>query len=401
MTGWVVAARRQVANRPPCTRWFAVALAGFTLLLAGCQDSPELPPQRYTVVEFADLPGWDETEDGADNGALQAIYRSCASFSRQPRSRVLGADGIAGTIGDWRAVCDDALEVSHANLRTWFETRFLPIAVAAGDGADGLFTGYFEPDLRGSRRRQGPYQHPLYKRPPDLVTEGRGDGRKVGRRVGGQLVPYHARAEIDGGALAGRGLEILWLDDPLDSFFLHIQGSGRVRLDTGETIRIGYAAGNGRRYLAIGRELLSRGVIPRGEATMQGIRRWLEANPQTQDEILHLNESYVFFRELDGPGPVGAQGVALTAEHSLAVDPRYVPLGIPVWLDTTHPLRPSEPFRRLMVAQDTGGAIKGVVRGDVFWGSGDTAGLAAGAMKQKGRYWLLVPKAVVERIGLS
>jgi membrane-bound lytic murein transglycosylase A len=210
------------------------------------------------------------------------------------------------------------------------------------------------------------------------------------------LKPYETRQEIDAGRLSGRDLELLWVDDPLDAFFLHIQGSGRVRLADGETVRVGYAGQNGQPYVAIGRLLAERGALRRDEVSLQSIRDWLAAHPAEAAEVLAANPSYVFFRLLEGDGPIGAHGVALTPGRSLAVDPSFVPLGVPVWLDTTDPLDERRPLRRLMMAQDTGGAIRGAIRGDVFWGAGEEAKARAGRMRSRGRYYLLLPRAAAE-----
>ncbi|MGH6913128.1 MAG: murein transglycosylase A, partial [Geminicoccales bacterium] len=221
----------------------------------------------------------------------------------------------------------------------------------------------------------------------------------TGRIDGDQLVPYYARAEIDDGALAGRGLELVWVDDPIDKFFLQIQGSGQVRLDDGRLVRIGYAGQNGQPYRAIGRDLVEIGALTPDEVSLQSIRSWLQAHPEDATTIMDRNRSYVFFQEraeLDpNDGPLGTEGVSLTPGRSLAVDLRYLPLGAPVWLDTTAPWPEGEaPLRRLMVAQDSGGAIKGVVRGDVFWGAGARAEAIAGRMKSQGRYAVLLPRTL-------
>ena len=218
----------------------------------------------------------------------------------------------------------------------------------------------------------------------------------------GALEPYATRAEIDGGALAAQGLELVWVDDPVDAFFLHIQGSGRVTFEDGTRRRLAYAATNGHNYFSIGRRLVALGALSCEDVSMQTIRDWLAANPERASEVMHENASYVFFRWLDEgqatEGPVGAQGVALTAGRSLAVDRRFVPMTVPIWLagaaPDPHPAREDRPLRRLMVAQDTGGAIRGPVRGDVFWGTGDEAGAVAGRMKHEGRYWLLLPRGL-------
>jgi membrane-bound lytic murein transglycosylase A len=286
---------------------------------------------------------------------------------------------------------------------SFFETHFEPFAVTNRGEPEGLFTGYYEPTLDGSRVRTERFSVPLYGRPPELLTvdlgrfreEWRGE-RLAGRLEGAAVVPFADRRAIHRGALAGRRLEVLWVDDPVDAFFLEIQGSGRVRLPDGEEVRVGYAGQNGHPYTAIGRVLVERGALPRQAVSLQSIRRWLEDHPQWARDLLERNASYVFFRILDGDGPRGAQGVVLSPGRSLAVDRRFLPLGAPVWLTTTVPGpaqgTPEEPFRRLLVTQDTGGAIRGPVRGDVFFGPGEEAAWRAGHLKRPGRLWLLLPR---------
>jgi membrane-bound lytic murein transglycosylase A len=221
----------------------------------------------------------------------------------------------------------------------------------------------------------------------------------VGRVDGTRFVPYYSHQEIDQGALAERGFELLYVDDPVDAFFLHIQGSGRVFLDDGTEIRVGYAGKNGRPYVAIGRVLADRGEIPLEQVSLQSIRAWLAANPDRAKEVMYRNPSFIFFQQIEGEGPIGAQGTVLTPSRSIAVDTRLLPLGVPLFVDTVWPAGTDQglPMRRLMIAQDTGGAIRGPVRGDIYWGSGDIAGDFAGAMKSQGRYYLLLPVTVAER----
>ena len=362
--------------------------------------SPTPPALTLSPVAFAHLPGWREDAHGQ---ALASFRRSCARLASRPAGEPLNGAGTGGTTADWRLPCAAAQgigEDAHAVARHFFETWFTPY-LALGDGApEGLFTGYYEAELRGSRTRRGPYQVPIYGRPGDLVSVDLGrfrrdwEGRHIAGRVGGgQLVPMESRAEIENGALAGRGLEILWVDDPIDAFFLHVQGSGRVVMDDGGIVHLGFAGRNGHPYRAIGRALVERGIIPKSRISMQSIRAWLKAHPRQGARLMASNPSFIFFRAVEGDGPTGAQGVALTPGRSLAVDRRFVPLGVPVWLDTTDPVDPTRSLRRLVVAQDTGGAIKGPVRGDLFWGFGAAAAERAGPMKQKGRYYLLLPKA--------
>jgi len=307
-----------------------------------------------------------------------------------------------GTVADWVAPCRALAAVpagSDPAARAFLEEWFRPFLAGNHGDAEGLFTGYYEAELRGSRTRKGDYQTPLRRRPSDLVMVDLGefrDGMKgeriAGRVVDGRLRPYEDRKAIEAGALKEPGLDLVWVDDPVDAFFLQIQGSGRVTLDDGSVMRVGYDGQNGHPYFAIGRELVARGALTKDEVSMQSIRAWLDANPDQAKGVLHMNPSYVFFRVLDGEGPIGAQSVPLTPGRSLAVDPRFVAYGTPLWLDAEDPLDARARVRRLMVAQDTGGAIRGPVRGDVFWGHGEEAELRAGKMKSKGRYWLLIPR---------
>jgi membrane-bound lytic murein transglycosylase A len=309
-----------------------------------------------------------------------------------------------GTAGDWRGPCAAAARVPAGNpeaARQFLEAWFTPYLAADNDREEGLFTGYYEVELKASRKRHGPYRHPIHARPKDLVTADLGrfradwKGQELnGRLQGNSLVPYASRGEIGRGALDGKGLELFWAADPIELFSMHVQGSGRLGLDDGKTVRVGYAGRNGHPYRSIGAELADRGAMAREDVTMPAIRAWIEAHPAEAAALLDSNPSYIFFRVLEGDGPLGAQGVALTPGRSLAVDRRFVPYGVPVWLDTSDPLDPSRPLRRLLVAQDTGGAITGPVRGDVFWGHGAEARDRAGLMKQKGRYYLLLPSTV-------
>jgi len=369
------------------------------MALGSCGPETPPPPDALTVTPaaFAELPGWT-----ADNvaEALPALSLSCDKLRSLPANRDLG---IGGTVGDWQAPCAALAAVPAGNTeaaRAYLETWFTPLAASNNGERQGLFTGYYEPELRGSKAKEGHYAVPLYRRPKDLVQVDLGlfsdklNGERIaGRVVDGHLKPFENRERIEGGALAGKGLELLWVDDPVEAFFLQIQGSGRVALDDGRVLRVGFDGQNGHKYVPIGRELVARGALEKDRVSMQAIRAWLKAHPEEATAVMNLNPSYVFFRELAGDGPNGAQGVPLTPGRSLAVDRKFLPLGLPVWLDAEDPLDGAKRLRRLMVAQDTGGAIRGPVRGDVFWGHGDEAEERAGRMKSKGRYWLLVPKA--------
>ena len=353
---------------------------------------------RLDAVTFADLPGWIGDRQSE---ALPAFIRSCAKLETLPSDRVLGPEMVPTRVADWLAPCTDARLVRPGNeeeAQYFFESRFTPYRASNNNIPKGLFTGYYEPQLRGAWQPDMTFRHPIYARPKNLISINLGNfgnefkGRTIsGRRTKGGLDPYPSRADINEGALKGRGLELLWVDSAIDAFFLHVQGSGRVVMPDGSVIRLGFDGRNGRRYTPIGRELVARGVLSEKKVSMQSIRRWLAANALAGKQLMELNKSYVFFRILEGDGPVGAQGVALTPGRSLAVDRKFIPLSVPIWINTTQPGRSRNPLRRLLIAQDTGSAIKGPVRGDVFFGFGDEAGANAGRMKEKGTYFLLLP----------
>ena len=364
------------------------------------------PSEERLVLKpatFAELPGWRED---AVEAAVPAFLRSCGKLAGQPDDAPAGGQALAGRAADWRGACAEAARLppgDHAAARRFFETRFRPWSARNHRNPLGLFTGYYEPLLHGSRRRHGRFTVPLYGRPPELVMVDLGrfrddlKGKRIAGKVeAGALVPYPDRREIDGGALAGRRLELLWVDDAVDAFFLQVQGSGRVELEEGGEVRIGYAAQNGRPYASIGKALIDGGALPRDAVSLQTIRAWLDAHPDQMRPVLEKNPSYVFFQETKGDSPLGAEGVPLTPGRSLAVDLKYMPLGVPVWLAGGMPApRAGEPDRklhRLLIAQDTGGAIRGPVRGDVFFGFGPEAEALAGRMKHRGKLWLLLPK---------
>ncbi|HEY0521800.1 MAG TPA: MltA domain-containing protein [Stellaceae bacterium] len=382
-------------------------------VITACTPTPKPPlPDRLvlTPVGFDRLPGW--TED--DHGAAWAVFRrSCAALAGRDDAEPFGPDSAGGgtaatgTVADWRPACAAADAATSASARSFFETAFQPFSAANNDRRAGLFTGYYEPELRGSRRSGGAYATPLLRRPPDLVSVDLGrfrpawkGERTAGRVVDGVLAPYPSRAEISAGALAGCGLELVWIDDPVDAFFLQIQGSGRVVLADGGAMQVGFDGQNGHPYVPIGRILAERGELPRDGVTMQSIRRWLADHPDRIAALLAQNPSYVFFRELPfAENPIGTQGVELTPGRSLAVDRGFVPLGVPLWLDLAD--APDGRRQRLVIAQDTGGAIRGPVRGDLFWGHGDEAAAHAGMMRTQGEYYLLLPRSLVDRLALE
>jgi membrane-bound lytic murein transglycosylase A len=334
-------------------------------------------------ISFAEIEGWS-TDDHAS--AFAALLKSCRKKSaRDP-------------------ACKEALrlgeKVSRDVARRFFETYYIPHRV---EGVPpGLVTGYYEPEVNGSRERSGKFQVPVYRRPddlvqmkPDLLRAFFNDTLSVMRQDGDQLVPYYTRAEIEAGALQGRGLELLYLDDPIELFFMQVQGSGRVRLTDGSWVRLGYAAKNGHSYTSIGKLLVERGEGRPRALTMEGLKSWLRADPARGRALMRENRSYVFFRELPqaeaGAGPVGAQGVPLTPGRSLAVDASYHALGTPIFVTAPDLAVGGAPFRRLMIAQDVGSAIKGPQRGDIFFGTGDAAGAIAGTTKEAAEFYILLP----------
>ena len=363
-------------------RGWTVLLLHLVAALAACQ-SAERPAMHGAITTepdraFPELVGWAEDDHAA---AHAAFLNSCQWFDGQdPRAPISYPDGSRGWIADWQRVCALARALpggETATARRFFEQQFRPIALRQADGSPtGLFTGYYAPLLRGDWRRSDRYATPLYRLPP----------RRSGRRL-------PARAEIAAGALADRDLELIWVDDPVDAFFLEIQGSGLVEMADGQRIGVGYAGQNGHGYVPIGRVLIDWGEATPEDMSMELIRGWLAANPSRARDLMDANPSYVFFEQRSPDAVLGNLEVPLTPERSLAVDWRYVPRGAPFWLDiAADPTVPDGRLRRLMVAQDTGGAIRGPVAGDVFWGYGPSAGIHAGPMRASGRAFVLVPR---------
>lgn len=379
-------------------------------LLAACA-APVPPGLVLEPATFADLPGW--TDDNLAS-AHQAFLKSCKALEASSQAQSIGPKEFALTTADLRAACRDAAPVPAEDvvaLRAFYEAAFQPFRIRNGTETIGLFTGYYEAEVRAARTRTGPYQFPLYRRPPEIVSADLGlfsqdwRGRQIsGHVVNGRLRPYHRRSDIETGALAGRGLELLWADDPVDVFFLQVQGSGRALLADGGSLRVGYDGQNGHPYVAVGRVLADRGDIPREAVTLPAIRAWLAVNRDKVSGLLNENPSYVFFRILEGggpdnDGPLGAQGIALTPGRSLAVDPAFIAYGLPLWLDAEGPAGADGPrLRRLMIAQDTGGAIRGPIRGDIFFGHGAAAQNDAGTMRGRGGYHVLLPRGAALRL---
>ena len=360
---------------------------------------PSSLPASYRLVSFGALPGWS---DDRVHDVWPAFRAGCEALTKP----------AAAARALWSAACADAGSLDPrdaAAVRLFFESHFSPYEVAAADGRiEGIVTGYYEPLLAGSRTKSARFAVPIYAPPADLLTVDLGalypelkDQRVRGRVDGRKVVPYWTRAEIEAGNAPVADKVLVYVEDPIEAFFLEIQGSGRVKLADGSVMRVGYADQNGHPYRSIGRVLIERGEITLDRASMQGIREWGRRHPDLLPALLDENPSYVFFREVPAAapgsldaaidGPIGALGVPLLAGRAIAVDPRSIPLGAPVFLATTFPLS-TRPLNRLMMAQDTGGAIRGAVRADFFWGFGDDAGREAGRMRQEGRIWILWPR---------
>ncbi len=357
--------------------------AALCLLLTACSFGR---PDKLTLepVNFGKLPGW---ESDKQQEAFKTYLKSCDVLLLRRPSSDYGPGDLAASVSIWQENCNIAKQaavVDDVTARAFFERYFVPFLAKNHYDSVGLFTGYYEPLMRGSRTRTELYQMPVYALPPEVQ-----DG-----------VPYYAREQIYNGVLAGRGLELAWVNDPIELFFTEVQGSGRIQLDSGEQIQIGFAGRNNHPYTAIGKILVEEGALAKENVSMQTIKDWLRANPARAKEIMEKNESYVFFRVLVGESPIGAQSIALTPERSLAVDLNFLALGIPIYLDTALPGSPTQGaslYRRLFIAQDTGGAIKGPVRADIFFGFGPNAEWLAGHMKGSGEMYILLPHAIAQQ----
>lgn len=336
--------------------WFVFAVA--VLLMTGTASADGL---RSTPVSFDDLPGWRQ-DDLTDT--LIAFRTSCR---RAKDSRL--------TAAKWSEICIASKRADDP--RDFFETYFQPVRLIPEKPV--LFTGYYEPELQGARQRGGAFQFPIYRKPRELSGKAQ----------------WKSRAEIESGAMQGRGLELAWLTDPVEAYFLQVQGSGRIRLEDGKVMRAGFSASNGHKYRSIGTELIRRGALGNRGVSAANIKAWVRENPEAGKQLLNHNPRYIFFREVtdlpEDAGPIGAMSVPLSALRSMAVDPKFIPLGSPVWIDK----QGKEPLRRLLIAQDVGAAIKGPHRGDIFFGSGSEAGRIAGRTKSPGEIYVLLPKAAL------
>ena len=364
-----------------------------------------IPDAQFEPVGWSDLPGWQDDDHAA---AFDAFRQSCDP-ARTRKKPVANARPIELALA---GLCREARALGPATAtaaRDFFETRFRPFRLARLGETEGFLTGYYEPIVEGSRLPTQDFKVPMYRRPPDMIVLGRhrptasrilSNRGPVWRRADKKLVPYYDRAEIENGALDGKGLEICWLKDPIDAFFIQIQGSARIRLEDGTLLRLNYAAHNGQPYTPVGAILIQDGEIERADMSMDRIRQWMQADPERAKELRQKNRSFIFFRVAglaDHEEAIGAQGVPLTAGRSIAVDRRLHVYGTPLWVDAQLPLRDeraSDAFRRLMIAQDTGSAIVGPARGDLYFGAGDEAGQIAGRIKHPGRFVMLVPRGI-------
>ncbi len=365
-------------------------------------------PIRLRVVSFSLLPGWAKTDTKL---SFYTFQRSCRTFLKQDPDKSVGSEAVELQVKDWQPACKAALLVdgdSNKKTKAFFEAWFKPVEFYDIKSIKGLFTGYYMPLLKGSLTKTETYNVPIYGLPKDIVLVNLGlfdkslkNRRIVGRVNGNRLMPYYTREEINQGAIAKVAPVLAWIDSPVDLSFLEIQGSGHIVFSDGNKLAINYVAENGAPYVSIAKVLIDMGVMTRDNASMQNIRTYLEAHPKVLHVILNQNKSFVFFERLPHAAALGAQGVVLTPGYSLAIDRKWVPLGAPIWLNTARPSEKSEaqrPFQRLMIAQDTGGAIRGAVRGDVYWGAGVRATSIAGRMKNPGHYWLLLPQHTVRRV---
>jgi len=356
---------------------FALLLMAM-LTACGQADHFGAHPTNYPALQ-----GWQDDDHAA---ALSVFKTSCPALENH--SVLASGSGLEVNSSVWQSLCTEAEQIPPGDreaARQFFERRFVPYRVNNNGKEQGLFTGYYEPVLYGAWHKGGDFQYPLYLPPSDLKNS----------------KPYYTREEIDDGALKGRKLEIVWVDDPVMLFFMHIQGSGRIRLKNGKEVRIGYADQNGQEYVGLGKIMGDENLLPKDQINFFTLRQWLYDHKDQAFAMMQRNPSYVFFKKIDGPGPIGAVGTPLTPKRSIAVDKNYIPYGLPLFMETELPAEPQEktvPFHRLMIAQDTGGAIRGPVRADIFFGSGEDAEYLAGYMKGHGVYSLLVPKEIESQL---
>ena len=347
-------------------------------------------------IAFADLPGWDETDL---KKSLSAFQTSCKTFLKLSPTHAVGSALINLKAKDWQPACKEAAPIDSVDediARAFFEKWFYPIEFAQKKPIHGLFTGYYMPELKGNLTKTSHYNTPIYGMPGDLEWQG---GRHAHDKK--SVSVNYTREEIDNGVLRKKAPVLAWINSPIERLFLEIEGSGVIKLESGENLYLGYAGENGKHYSSIGSVLIKKGVLTKNNASKAAIKRYLKHQPHQGSNILHKNKSFVFFQKVKHMMGLGAQGQALTPGYSLAIDKKWIPLGAPLWLSTKIPDEKKDAdieFQRLMVAQDTGGSIKGIMRGDIYWGSGKKATFLGEHMKNDGRYWLFLPKPVFDRL---
>jgi len=385
---------------------------GGAVAIAPCapEEPAPAPPTHdqltLTKTTFKDLPGWI---DDKHSEAVPSFLRSCEILAAQRDDQPVGHDGHGGFVRQWRKACAAAKQLATGDdvaARKMFEAEFVPWTAAGKAGVNGKMTGYYVQEMKASRKRGGIYQTPVYGRPKDLVMVDLSKhirdshGQRIWGRLDakGELVPFHTREEIRNGALAGRGLELLYIAEPIDLLFAHIEGSAKAKLDDGTVMWLEFSGKNGRAYKGVGGILKGLGELKApGSGTMQGIRKWFERNRARWNEIVDQVHSFVFFAESKLPGAVGSQMVILTSRRSMAIDRAFIAQSTPIWVETRAPIAGTAgygPWRQLLIAQDTGGGILGAVRGDIYWGDDSAAADVGGRMGGAGRYWLLLPKGV-------
>ncbi len=360
------------------------------------------------TTSFSQLPGW---ENISMKQSLNAFRLSCKTFLKQDPEKWVGNQQIPIQVKDWQPACRAAMSIdkpSHHNAKRFFSTWFTPVEFYQGKPMHGLFTGYYMPLLHGSTKKTARYHVPVYGLPSNLITANLSlfkpelkNKRIIGRVVNQTLAPFYTREEINAGAIDKTAPVLFWIDSPIDRVFLEIEGSGVVDLTDGTRIYVGYAGENGAPYTSIASVLIKQGILTKNTASSQNIKQYLTTHPKDIDPVLNQNKSFIFFHQLKTNAALGAQGVGLTPGYSLAVDPSWIPYGTPTWLSTTIPVEHNNDktvMNRLMIAQDTGGAIRGTVRGDVFWGAGEKATYLANHMQSQGRYWLLLPRHLIKSI---
>lgn len=355
---------------------FLISLWSFILVqVTNCSHKQDQVTPYLSKTSFKEIKNWALDDHSK---ALKSFLESCKTFNKFPPHKRIETSQIKGKAEDWQKICQHASQIDKNDLkqsRYFFENNFYPYALHNDNNYEGLFTGYYVPELKGSWIKTPRFRFPILKKPA----------------IRGNLP---SRADMEKGAFRGRGLEILWVDNFIDRFFLHVQGSGKVKMTDGQIIRLAYDGHNNKPYFSIGKYLVENGHISADEISMQSIKIWLSQNTEKVMEVLNLNPRYIFFKITEDRKTRGASGSILTAKRSIAIDPNYIPYGSPIWVDLESAPTQDGKLRQLLIAQDTGSAIRGVVRGDFFWGFGSEAENKAGKMKAIGRSYLLLPKSL-------